>query len=118
MLLENLLVGALWRRQAAAENARHDLAQGRGVIFRLAIALGALDSERAEIGAEPRQRPFVQESGEIVGGVGQQFAAAESDEQVEILALDAIDGGFAGGLRERCMRDTERRRGAAQTGKA
>src|SRR5712671_6866772 len=109
MLLENLLVGALWRRQAATENARHDLAQRRGVIFRLGVVLGAFDSERAEIGAQPRQRTLVQEAGEIVGSVGQQFAAAESDEQVEILALDPLDGGLAGGLCERCMRDTERR---------
>jgi hypothetical protein len=36
------------------------------VIFRLAIALGALDTERAEIGAQPRQGAFVQEAGEIV----------------------------------------------------
>src|SRR5258708_34605433 len=118
MLLENLLVSALWRLEAAVENAGHDLAEGRGVIFGLGIALGALDSERAKIGAQPRQRAFVQETGEIVGGVGQQFAAAESDEQVEILALDPLDGGFAGGLRERCMCDTKRARVAAQTGGA
>ena len=37
----------------------------------------------AEIRAQPRQRALVQEAGEIVRGVGQQFAAAEPDEQVE-----------------------------------
>ena len=118
MLLENLLVGAPGRRQATVENARHDLAQGRGVIFRLAIAFGALDSERAKIGAQSSQRAFVQEAGEIVRGVGQQFAAAKSDEQVEVLALDTLDGGLAGRLRESGMRDTERRRIAAQAGEA
>ena len=70
----------------------------------------------AEIGAQPRQRALVQEAGEIVRAVGQQFAAAEPDEQVEVLALDALDRGFACGLRERGMRDAERRRVAAQAG--
>ena len=98
----------------AADEARHDLAQGRGVILGLAIALDALDAERAEIGAQPRQRALVQEAGQIVRRVGQQLAAAEPDEQVEVFALDALDGGLARGLRQRGMCDAERRRVAAQ----
>ena len=61
------------------------------MILRLDLALGALDAERAEIVAQPRQRPLVQEAGEIIGAVGQQFAAAEPDEEVEVFALDALD---------------------------
>ena len=80
------------------------------MIFRLDVAFGALDAERREIVAQPRQRALVQEAGEIVRAVGQQFAAAEPDEEIEIFALDALDAGFAGGLRERGMRHAERRR--------
>ena len=86
------------------------------MIFGLVVAFGALDAERREIAAQPRQRTLVQEAGQIIRGVGQQFAAAEPDEQVEELALDALDRGFAGGLRQRGMRDAERRRVAAQAG--
>ena len=88
------------------------------MILGLAVAFGALDAERRQIAAQPRQRTLVQEAGEIVRAVGQQFAAAEPDEQVEVLALDALDRGFARGLRERGMRDAERRRIAAQAGEA
>ena len=58
-----------------------------------------------EIVAQPRQRPLVQEAGEIVGAVGQQLAAAEPDEEIEVLALDALDSASRGGLAERRMRE-------------
>ena len=85
------------------------------MIFGLGIAFGALDAERREIVAQPRQRALVQEAGEIVGPIGQQLAAAEPDEEIEIFALDALDLGFARGLGQRRMRDAKRRRIAAQT---
>ena len=37
MFLENLLIGALRRAQTSADEASHDLAQGRGVIFGLVV---------------------------------------------------------------------------------
>ena len=52
--------------------------------------------------------------GLIIRAVGQQFPAPEPDEEIEILALDALGGGAARGFRERGMRDAERRRVAAQ----
>ena len=61
------------------------------MILRLAIAVGALDAERRQILAQPRQRALVQEAGEIIGAVGQQLAAADADEQIEELALDLRD---------------------------
>ena len=42
----------------------------------------------AQILAQPRQRAFVQEAGDVIGAVGQQFAAADADEQIEKFALD------------------------------
>ena len=86
------------------------------MILGFVVAFGALDAQRGQIPAQPRQRTLVQEAGEIVRGVGQQFAAAQPDEQIEELALDALDCGFACGLRERGMRDTERCRVATQAG--
>ena len=44
--------------------------------------------KRRQILAQPRQRPLVQEAGEIIGAVGQQLAAADADEQIEEFALD------------------------------
>ena len=42
----------------------------------------------------------MQEASEIVGAVRHQFAAAEADEQIEILALDRVRVGLARGLRQ------------------
>ena len=64
--------------------------------------------------AQPRQRPLVQEPGEIIRAVGQQFAAAEPDEEIEELALGRVRVGAARRLRERRMREPERARVAAQ----
>ena len=47
----------------------------------------------AQILAHPRQRTLVKKAGQIVGGIGQQFAAAEADEEIEeLLAHGAIVG--------------------------
>ena len=93
------------------EQARHDLAQDRGVVLRLDIALAALDAERLEIAAQPRQRALVQEAGQVVGAVGQQLAAPEPDEEIEILALRPRSASVSrGGFRQRRMREAERAR--------
>ena len=84
------------------------------MILRLVVALDALDSERREILAQPRERPLVQEAGEIVRRVRQQFAAPEPDEQIEVFALDPLRRSLRRGFGERDMRDAERRRIAAQ----
>ena len=79
--------------EIAARKARHDLEQDRDVIFRFPRRSDALDAEQAQILAHPRQWTFVQKAGQIVGGIGQQFAAAEPDEEVEkLLARSAIVG--------------------------
>ena len=85
---KNCALRFLRRREAAAGKAGHDLAQRRRVILRLEIVLGPLDAERGEILAQARQRTLVEKAGQIVGRVGQQFAAPEADEQIEIFALD------------------------------
>ena len=46
----------------AARESRHDLAQGRGVILRLVVALDAFDAERCEILPQPRERTLVEEA--------------------------------------------------------
>ena len=48
--------------------------------------------------------------------LGQEFATAEPDEQVEVFALDPFDRRFACGFCERGMGNAERRRVAAQAG--
>ena len=88
------------------------------MIFRLPRRAGALDSEPIEILAHPRQRTLVQKTGQVIGGIGQQFAAPEPDEQIEeFLADGAIVRG-----RRRCrefdMRDAEIGRVALQRGDA
>ena len=70
----------------------------------------------AEILAQPRQRTVMQEAGEIVRSVGQQLAAAETDEQIEVFAFHAFGGSLAGGLRERGVGEARRCRIGAQLG--
>ncbi len=84
------------------------------MIFRLRLTGNALDAELGQVGAQARERPLVQEPGEIVGAVGQKLAAPEADEEVEILALDARGIGPAGRLGERGVGQSDRRSVAAQ----
>ena len=62
-----------------------------------------------EIVAQPRQRTLVQKAGEIVRAVGQQLAAAEPDEEIEIFAAGAFGVRRARRRGERRMRKPERR---------
>ena len=52
-------------------------------------SVDALDAESARVLAQPRQRPLIEEAGEIIRTVGQQFAAPDPDEEIEEFALDA-----------------------------
>ena len=88
------------------------------MILGLVLPLGAFDAERGKILAQPRQRPLVEEAGEIIGAVGQQLAAPDADEQIEKFALDLLGVGRARGLRQSGVRHAERRRVAAQLGDA
>jgi hypothetical protein len=56
----------------------------------------------------------MQETGEIIRAVRQQLAAAEPDEEIEILALDPLDIAAARSLCQRGMRQSKRARVAAQ----
>ena len=86
------------------------------MILGLDIAFAARDRELVEILAQPLQRPFVEKAGEIVGAVGQELAAAEPDEQIEVLALDLVGIGQQRGFRQRRVSDAERARIGAQPG--
>ena len=77
------------------------------MIFRLPRGARALDPERIQILAHPRQRPLVKKAGQIVGGIGKQFAASEPDEQIEELLADGAVVGRRGGGRKFDMRHAE-----------
>jgi hypothetical protein len=64
--------------------------------------------------AQARERTLVQEAGEIIGCVRQELPAPETDEKIEIFALEALDIGALRRLCERDMRQSERARIAAQ----
>ena len=80
------------------------------MIFRLRIVRDVLDLKRSEIGAQARQRPLVEKAGQVVGGIGQELAAAETDEQVEIFALDFRGDRTGRSFSKRRMRVPKRRR--------
>ena len=80
------------------------------MIFRLGLSSGALDTEPCEVVAQSRQRTLVQESGEIIGAIGHQFAAPDADEQREEFSFDLRDIRRGGRLSERRVRGAKRRR--------
>ena len=79
-----------------------------------AMGFGARDAEPRHVGAQPRQRALIEEAGEIVGAVRQQFAATDADEQFKKLALDPLRTGGGRRIGEREMREPERTGIAAQ----
>src|SRR5260370_1107715 len=88
---------------------RHDLAEDRCVVFGLVLAFDALDTEINEVGAQSGQRPLVQKTGQVIGSVGQQLAATDADEEVEIFAGDRGGLFLRSCSSERLMRNAERR---------
>src|SRR3954464_4846381 len=81
------LFGELSLEIVACE-ACHDLEQDSDGILRPPRGSGALDSECIQILAHPRQRALVKEAGQIVGGIRQQLAATEADEEIEEFLAD------------------------------
>ena len=77
------------------------------MIFRLSRRARALDPERIQVFAHPRQRPLVKEAGQIVGGIGKQFAASEPDEETEELLADGAVVRRRGGGSKLDMRHAE-----------
>src|SRR5581483_11183886 len=96
----------------------HDLEQNADVVFRLVHVLGALDAERGQVRAQARERPLVQEAGQVVRGVRQQLAAADADKNVEELEFDILELDAVGRIREFRMQKPERTRVGAQAGYA
>ncbi len=96
----------------------HDLAEDRGVVLGLGLPCSLLDAQTFEIAAQPRQRALVQEPRQIIGTVGQQLAATEADEEIEVLPADALGICPGSGFAERRMRHAERTWIAAQSGQA
>ena len=66
MFLEEPLLRPIGCRELPPSQPSHDLAKDGGVIFWLGLSFGAFNAVRAQIFAQPRQRPFVEKAGEIV----------------------------------------------------
>jgi len=73
------------------------------VILGLKIVFDPLDAERGKIVAQARQGAFVEKSGQVIGCVRQQLAAPETDEQIEIFALDLECGRYRRSLCKSCV---------------
>ena len=99
---------------AAAGQAGHDLAQGRGAVLGLGLTFGPLDAQALEVVAQARQRALVKKAGQVVGGVGQYLAATHPDEQVEVLPPHALHIAPGRRLAKRGVRQAEGARVTAQ----
>ena len=107
MPLEDRAVGAGVRPEAVGRKARHGVAENRDVVLRLAQAFGALDAEPRKVLAHAGERALVQKARQVVRGVGQEFAPADADEQVEIFPRGRIRIELCGGLGEVDMGEPE-----------
>lgn len=95
-----LAVQVYRRVECADDETAHHFAQGGYVIFRLPDPVAALYAQTRHVVSQLGQRLFVQETGEIVGSIGEKLAAADADEQVVIFLFDGGGVGLAGDLRE------------------
>jgi enhancing lycopene biosynthesis protein 2 len=77
------------------------------MILRLGNALGAGDAEATQILSQARQRPFVQEAGNVIGGVRQKLAASDANEKVEEFALHVGGVCARGSLSQFMVRGSE-----------
>jgi hypothetical protein len=80
------------------------------VILRLHHALAAGDADPGKIVTQPRQRALLQEAGQVLRTVGQQLAAADTDEKIEILVLHRFGVGPARRIGHREMGEPARAR--------
>src|SRR5262249_9828894 len=117
ILLEQFAIGARGSGKSPAHQPCHDLAQDRSMILGLRLAGCALDPKLLEMRAQPRERPLVQEAGEIIRTIWEKFPAPDAYEELEIFALDALHIGPLRRVRERGVRQSERARIATQCGK-
>jgi hypothetical protein len=77
------------------------------MIFRLGNSIRACDTDAGQVLAQARKRPLIQEAGEVIGSVGQKFAAPDTDEKIEEFALDFAGVCVCGGFGEFAMGNTE-----------
>ena len=116
MFLEELLLDSIGYGEPTTDDPGHDLAKRGCVVLRLRLSFDTFDAVRAKILAQSSQRPFVKKTGEIVGSVGKQFAAPNSDEKGEVLACDPLYVRAAGCLRKSHMREAKRGRITTELG--
>src|SRR6266853_3314467 len=117
MRLENLTLGFRRRRNLAAGEARHQLAKDRGMVLGLRKTLRPLDTEALERLAQPCKWAPIQGTSQVVGCVGQEPAASEPVEEIEILRLHALGICFGSGFCESRVRRTKRACVASQKSK-
>jgi hypothetical protein len=65
------------------------------VVLGIVQPLRPLQPEAGEVAPQIGQRPLVQEAGPVIGGVGQELAPADADEEREELPLATTAGSAA-----------------------
>jgi len=94
---ENALRGLVLSLRRIRQQA-HDLGDRGGMILGLAHAVLALESEQRQVAAQGDEGTVHQEPGAVPGGVGDDFAAPDTNEEVvefvvERARLDVAGGG-------------------------
>lgn len=104
MGFKELLLFRYTRRcaEAPADQAGHHFAQRGDVILGLIDVFLPLNAETRHIGAQSGKRFFIEESGQIVTAMGQQFAAAQTDEKcieftMSVARIDRVGQAGQGG---------------------
>ena len=88
------------------------------MVLRLGVFLAPLDAKGGEGFTHQRKRALIQKPGQVIGGIGQQFAACHTDEKLEILALDSGRLGLARRRGEDAMDPPEPARIAVEGGQS
>jgi len=87
------------------------------MVFGLGAPGRSLDAEPGQVVAQARKWTLVQKPREIVRAVRQKLAATEPNEEIEMLALDALPRCAPGGFGKRGMGNAEWTRVTAKFGK-
>src|SRR5262249_50809751 len=94
MLFEDLPLRLDLSGKLSTDQPGHNFAENGRVVFGLTMRLDTLDAERAQVLAQARQRALVEKAGKIIRPIGQQFASADANKEIEKLPRDAVGAGL------------------------
>src|SRR6266481_1737583 len=116
MFLKDVAVGSAGSNDLAAGETGHDREKYRSVILGFRLFLSPLKAKLLQGFADPGEGSPIEITCQIIRRVGEKFATPESDEEIEIFALDPFRAHARGCSTDRPVRGAQWRSIAAEAG--